>query len=215
LGSLSNIPEAENIHVNVICCTHSKAQILLFNVPAISFQSSQLISDILSTCNYYSEIHSGVGTGLNVAYQLALRESSIDHKIFVFTDGVVTKPSEINELGMKLIQCEAFSIQVIAIGLGICPLHLNSLFPSSIHTMNLDELGSALAYTLGITTNTSLNEIEPIILTPIIQDVKEIIENLQTPSIFNKNLEELIKNRPILRICNWNIMLTTTTFRII
>jgi len=197
LGSLAHIPDSDIIKVNVICCSHSKAQILLIDVPAISFQSFRLISDILSTCHHYSELESGVGTGLNVAYQLALQQNSVDHKIFVFTDGVVTKLSEINELGAKLIQCELFSIQVVAIGLGICPLHLNSIFPSSIHTINPEEIGSALAYTLGISTNTSQSKIKSIVLTPLIDDIQEVIESLQKPSEFNQKLEESIKNRKI------------------
>ena len=198
LGSLANIPDPENINVNVICCSHSQAQILLYNVPASSFQYPQIISDILATCYQNCRLHSGVGTGITVAYKLSLEQNSVDHKIFVFTDGVVTNISEIKELGIRLMQCESFNIQVIAIGLGICPYNIDSLFPISIHAIKFEAIGPALASVLGIYTNSSQTEIESIILTPSFKDTESALEKLlEKPSIYNPNLEDSIEHKPV------------------
>jgi hypothetical protein len=149
--------------LDVIAASSGIAFLLVHNFSVQQFSEVSLISDLLLTIQHHAGYESGIGSGCQIALQVASRRSGFGFggKIILLTDGIITTPSEIISLCSALIDSEKNGIEVLTIGLGISTIHLPDLFSVVLYSPIISDFTSFLASIFGISLFKSSSSIIP------------------------------------------------------
>ncbi|KAA6374901.1 MAG: hypothetical protein EZS28_029573, partial [Streblomastix strix] len=161
IGSITLIPDNDEIVVDVIAASDGKANLLIHNIQVRLLSDGTLISDILRTADRIAGTESGLGIGIASALQLTSRRSGVGfgRRIIAFTDSIVTNASDVSTLQQALHDCDESQIDVLGIGIGIAPLQLPLLFPIALYSPNIKNIGVAMAIALGVSSSESARNI--------------------------------------------------------
>jgi hypothetical protein len=130
---------------DLICASDKKLSLLLHNVSARSI-SGNMISHIVNTVDKISGIESGIGIGLESAFQLAARRSDVGmgREIVVLTDALIMSGAQRSTVSKAVMECENIGINVLSLGLGIAPIHLLEIFPLCLYCPSPSKLNWVL-----------------------------------------------------------------------
>jgi MoxR-like ATPase len=175
LGAFPLIPDSDDISVDVLSVCDETATLVIESVSVRNLSEGGLINDIILTARASAGLESGIGVGLQAALELESRRSggASARRIIALTDGIVTVPDQVLLLKSALSKCEEGGIDVLGIGVGIAPVHLDALFPVALYCPNPSDLGRAMACALGVSGGVTSNPIVPLPVIGLFEDLAQ------------------------------------------
>jgi hypothetical protein len=199
LGAFPVIPDSDDIVIDIIAVSDERAHLLVHDLPVRHLSEAALINDVIRTAQHCAGYESGIGIGVQAALQLAARRSGIGsaRRIIAITDGIVTTPGQILALKSTLIECAVSGIDVLGIGVGLAPVHLQELFPVALYCPNPIDLDRGLAAALDVSGRVTPTPITPRELFSLIENVNSVIDLLSGAPRLCSSLRSQICSQPL------------------
>ena len=139
---------------------------------------------------------SDLASAIKAAYNLnRARRSDYTNYIFVLTDGLYNI-SERNRIIGVVNNCFIKNINIFGIGVGICPIGIEKLFPQIVYSMNPYNLLEGISYCFGDVSKFKDDKMESFVeimdIEQINSEIKNVINVIKNPKF--KELKKFLNN---------------------